>query len=99
MAEQLVHNLAAEFDPEKYTDEYRANLMKLIRAKMSGKKLKGSRATEKVEQDDKVVDLMARLRQSLAEGKGKKTASGRGARKKTTARAGGRASARSKKTA
>jgi DNA end-binding protein Ku len=99
MAEQLVHNLAAEFDPEKYTDEYRANLMKLIRAKMSGKRLKGSRATAKVEQDDKVVDLMARLRQSLAEGKEKKAASGRGARKKTAARVGGRAAARSKKTA
>ena len=87
MAEQLVHNLAAEFDPEKYTDEYRANLMKLIRAKMSGKKVRGSRATESAQPDDKVVDLMARLRQSLAEGKGKKAASGRGARKKTAGRA------------
>ena len=41
-----------------------------------------------VEQDDKVVDLMARLSQSLAEGKGTKATSDRGARKKTAARAG-----------
>lgn len=94
MAEQLVHNLAADFDPEKYTDEYRANLMKLIRAKMHGKKLKGARATPQTEQDDKVVDLMARLKQSLAEGKPKKAASGSRTRRKTAAR-----STRSKKTA
>lgn len=94
MAEQLVHNLAADFDPEKYTDEYRANLMKLIRAKMHGKKLKGARATPQAEQDDKVVDLMARLKQSLAEGKPKKAASGSRTRRKTAAR-----STRSKKTA
>lgn len=90
MAEQLVHNLAAEFDPEKYTDEYRANLMKLIRAKMHGKKIKGSTAPAQATHDDKVVDLMARLKASLAQGKQKKTASSARtrtrARKKTTTR-------------
>ena len=85
MAEQLVHNLAAEFDPAKYTDEYRANLMKIIRAKMSGRKVKGVRATAAATHDDKVVDLMARLRQSLEEGK-KKPAHATRARKKTTVR-------------
>lgn len=85
MAEQLVHNLAAEFDPEKYTDEYRANLMKIIRAKMSGKKVKGARAVTPATQDDKVVDLMARLRESLAEGR-KKPAHATRARKKTATR-------------
>ena len=86
MAEQLVHNLAADFDPEKYTDEYRANLMKLIRAKMQGKKLKSPRATKSGADDDKVVDLMSRLRQSLAEGKPRKPAHPPRARKKTAAR-------------
>jgi DNA end-binding protein Ku len=81
----LVHNLAADFDPEKYTDEYRANLMKIIRAKMSGKKVKGVRATAAATHDDKVVDLMARLRQSLEEGK-KKPAHATRARKKTATR-------------
>lgn len=95
MAEQLVHNLAADFDPEKYTDEYRANLMKLIRAKMQGKKLRGTRTTAPSSQDAKVVDLMARLRQSLAEGKHKKPVSASRARKKTATRT----TTRSKKTA
>ena len=92
MAEQLVHNLAADFDPEKYTDEYRANLMKLIRAKMQGKKLRGAAATAEPGDDDKVVDLMSRLRQSLAEGK-KKPAAAR-TRRKTPGRANGRANGR-----
>ncbi|HXF25311.1 MAG TPA: Ku protein, partial [Gemmatimonadaceae bacterium] len=85
MAEQLVHNLAADFDPDKYTDEYRANLMKIIRAKMSGKKVKGVRTATAVTDDDKVVDLMARLRESLAEGK-KKPARAARARRKTAVR-------------
>jgi DNA end-binding protein Ku len=92
MAEQLVHNLAADFDPAKYTDEYRANLMKLIRAKMHGKKLKGVPSNTETVHDDKVVDLMARLRQSLAEGKPRKAAR---SRKKAAAKAAGRASTRS----
>jgi len=85
MAEQLVHNLAADFDPDKYTDEYRANLMKIIHAKMSGKKVKGVRTTAAATHDDKVIDLMSRLRESLAEGK-KKPAHAARARKKTTTR-------------
>jgi len=85
MAEQLVHNLAADFDPDKYTDEYRANLMKIIHAKMSGKKVKGVRTTAAATHDDKVIDLMSRLRESLAEGK-KKPAHTARARKKTTTR-------------
>lgn len=72
MAEQLVHNLAGEFDPEKYTDEYRANLMKIIRAKMQGKKVKAADATREGVKDDKVIDLMDRLRESLKEQKPKR---------------------------
>lgn len=81
MAEQLIENLAAKFDPEKYTDEYRANLMKLIRAKARGKKLKSVPAEKDAGDDGKVVDLMARLRESLAEGKSTKW-TGKNARRK-----------------
>ena len=37
MAKALVNSLAAEWDPSKYTDEYRDNLMRIIKAKMKGK--------------------------------------------------------------
>lgn len=63
MARALVQNLADKWDPTQYTDEYRANLMKIIKAKLKGTK---PRLTEHVEpQQAEVVDLMERLRQSL----------------------------------
>lgn len=48
---------------EKYTDDYRDNLMRVIKARMKGERLrlKGAEAPPNAE----VVDLMERLRQSL----------------------------------
>jgi DNA end-binding protein Ku len=63
MARMLIDNLAAEWDPSKYTDEYRENLMKLIHARMKGERPKLPPAEDVPE--GKVVDLMERLRQSL----------------------------------
>jgi DNA end-binding protein Ku len=37
MAKTLVEQFADTWDPGQYTDEYRANLMKIIKAKMKGK--------------------------------------------------------------
>jgi DNA end-binding protein Ku len=71
MAEQLVENLAEPFDPSKYTDDYRANLMTVIRAKMRGKKIK-LEEPEGQPVDSGVLDLMSRLRASLEQGSGKK---------------------------
>jgi DNA end-binding protein Ku len=63
MAVTLVENLADTWDPNQFTDEYRENLMKIIKAKLKGKE---PRLTEHVEpQQAEVVDLMERLRQSL----------------------------------
>ena len=67
MALQLIDSLSAKWEPEKYTDEYRDNLMRVIQAKLKGKK---PRLTEReTPQQAEVVDLMERLRASL-EGKG-----------------------------
>lgn len=71
MAKMLVNNLAAEWDPAKYTDEYRDNLLKLIKARMKGERPK-LRAAEEPRQAE-VVDLMERLRQSLETRKGAST--------------------------
>jgi DNA end-binding protein Ku len=67
MALALVENLSAEWKPEKYTDEYRENLMRLIHAKMKGRKPKLKE--EERPQDAQVIDLMERLQRSLAAGK------------------------------
>ena len=67
MAEQLVGNLSTSFDPAKYTDDYRANLMKIIRAKMKGKKIEVAEPEEP--ESTQVVDLITRLQESLEMGK------------------------------
>ena len=70
MAKQLVESLSAKWEPEKYTDEYRDNLMRIIKGKLKGKapRLKERETPQQAE----VIDLMARLRASL-EGTGRKT--------------------------
>jgi DNA end-binding protein Ku len=67
MAKQLVENLAEPFDPARYTDDYRSNLMKLIRAKRKGKKVTAAEPLPDDDEDSKVLDLMSRLQASLAE--------------------------------
>lgn len=67
MAEELIANLAEPFDPERYTDDYRANLMKVIKAKMKGKKPKLDEPAT-ADPDAGVLDLMSKLRASLDQG-------------------------------
>jgi DNA end-binding protein Ku len=75
MAATLVESLAAEWTPDKYTDDYRENLMKVIRAKMKGRTVKLT--AEEEPQSAEVVDLMERLRQSLQGARAsRKTAAG-----------------------
>jgi DNA end-binding protein Ku len=83
MALQLVESLAGTWEPEKYTDEYRDNLMKIIRAKVKGKEPRLE--ARDVKQPADVINLMERLRASL-EGKGAakgRTAAGAGKAGKT----------------
>ena len=90
MAASLVESLAAEWNPEKYTDDYRDNLMKVIKAKMKGKP--ADLVSEEPHHDAKVVDLMERLRQSLdASSRGR---GGRQGARKTTATTARRAARR-----
>jgi DNA end-binding protein Ku len=63
MARTLVEQLADTWDPAQYTDEYRANLMKIIKARMKGRE--AHLAAPEEPQQAEVVDLMERLRRSL----------------------------------
>jgi DNA end-binding protein Ku len=60
MAKSLVENLSASFDPSKYTDTYRSELMELIKQKAEGVPL-----PDQPEQEAEVVDLMQALRESV----------------------------------
>src|SRR5262249_60442503 len=66
MAKMLVNNLAADWDPAKYTDQYGENLMRIIQAKVKGKHVDLEPETQPRQAE--VVDLMERLRRSLAQG-------------------------------
>jgi DNA end-binding protein Ku len=68
MAKSLVENLSDEFKPDKYDDRYRKELLDLIRKKAKGKKLPEPEEPEEAE----VVDLMAALRESVAQTKKQK---------------------------
>jgi DNA end-binding protein Ku len=69
VAHQLIEALADEWDPEKYKDSFQENLKKLIEAKLEGGEVA---AVEKPKKLAPVVDLMAALKQSLAQMEGRK---------------------------
>src|SRR5207245_7827906 len=69
VAHQLIEALAADWDPEKYHDSFQENVKKLIETKLEGGKIA---EVEKPKKLAPVVDLMAALKQSLAEKEGKK---------------------------
>jgi len=69
VAHQLIEALAAEWDPEKYKDTFQENLKKLIETKLEGGEVA---AVEKPKKLAPVIDLMAALKESLAQMEGKK---------------------------
>lgn len=83
MAKTLVESLADDWKPEKYADDYRNNLMRVIKAKIKGEKPK--LVVEEAPKSAEVVDLMERLRRSL-EGRGKTPARAAAKRKKSSRR-------------
>jgi DNA end-binding protein Ku len=70
MARQLVESLASEsFEPGKYRDEYREQLLDLIERKAAGEEIVAEPAPEA---PAKVLDLVAALEASLAKAEGAK---------------------------
>ncbi|PLR78402.1 Ku protein [Bacillus sp. V3-13] len=65
----LIDQLTTEFEPEKYTDDYRNALLELIEAKRTGKE---TVAPAEKEPKSNVTDLMAALQASIDKTKPKK---------------------------
>jgi DNA end-binding protein Ku len=61
MAKALIESLADTFDPQRYKDEYKEAVMKVVKAKMEGEVIEAPEAP----QPAKVMDLMEALRQSV----------------------------------
>ena len=100
MARQLIDSLTADFDPDKYHDEYREAVLDLIERKAEGEEVVLQPAAEEPE---KVPDLMAALEASLAAAKKedggsrprRRGAADGGGAKKQPARRGSRARSKS----
>ena len=82
MAKSLIENLSGSFKPEKYDDEFRKELLKLLRAKAKGKEL----PEPKQEEEAEVVDLMAALRESVERSKKQQNGKKRTARRRKPAK-------------
>jgi len=63
VAHQLIEALAGDFEPEKYHDTFEENLKTLIKARLEGEEVT---PVEKPKKMAPVVDLMAALKESLA---------------------------------
>ena len=61
LARQLIENLAAGFEPEKYSDTYQDSLRSLVDAKMAGREVTAVQHHAVAP----VIDLMAALKKSL----------------------------------
>jgi DNA end-binding protein Ku len=68
MAEALISSMTGEFDPEEFSDDYRAAMEQLLEAKQSGGEVQP--APEAEEAGAAVVDLMSALRRSVERARG-----------------------------
>jgi len=92
LAQRLIEEFASDWDAEKYTDDYRQNIMRIVEAKRARMKPDLERPSDP--QSAQVIDLMERLRKSLGTrradtAKAAKAAKAKGPRKparKTAAR-------------
>jgi DNA end-binding protein Ku len=70
LAEHIISTKLGDFDPSAFDDRYEAALADLVRAKLEGRPLPKKAEPAR----DKVVDLMAALRESAKAAKGRKAA-------------------------
>ncbi len=61
MAKSLVDNLTAKFEPQKYASKYREALHKMIESKIQNEEVE----IPEIRRDEKVVDLLEALRESV----------------------------------
>ena len=82
LAEQLISSLSEKFKPEQYRDDFRREVEALMKKKAKGKHVNLATPEKKTKNSSggKVIDLMAKLEQSL-KGKNKRAAGNQTARR------------------
>jgi DNA end-binding protein Ku len=84
MAKQLIENLTEPFDPSRYTDDYREELLRVIHGKIEGRVSEPARRAS----SPQVIDIMSALKASLDETR--RPGRGAGKRGARSAAGGGR---------
>jgi DNA end-binding protein Ku len=83
MAKQLIESLSSEFDPDKYEDTYRKQVLDFIKKKAKGKTVE---IEHHEEERPAVADLMDALRASVEGSRGKRKAASKSSRRRTSQR-------------
>lgn len=83
MARQLIQQLADNFKPDEFVDQYREQLQELAERKIEGEEVTIAAAPE--EEPAPVVDLMEALKASVAEAKKKKPAAKKTSKRRASA--------------
>ncbi len=97
MAQQLIDSLSSEFDPSRYKDEYREQVLELIEKKAAGEEIA---VQPQAEEPARVPDLMAALEASLAAVKDKDGGdNGKAETKKSSSKSSGSKSSSKKEKA
>jgi DNA end-binding protein Ku len=112
MAKKLIDNLTEPWDPKRYTDDYRKELLRVIHEKVEGREVA---EVEEPEPEPKVIDIMSALKASLdrtgqsaagrrgrasrssSAGKSRRSAGSTGRKRTAAARAGGKQTKRLRK--
>jgi DNA end-binding protein Ku len=97
MAKQLIESLTSDFDPDKYRDEYREELLDLLERKAEGKEVVSAPTEEP--KPTKAPDLMAALEESLAAVRGEEAESNGGSDGKSDGKAKSKSGSGSKSSA
>jgi DNA end-binding protein Ku len=101
MASQIIDSLTSKWDPSRYHDTYREQVLELLKKKAAGKEIV---TDEPEEEEGQVLDLMAALEASLEDAKKGGTKKASGAKKssrakKTTKKKSSSSRSRAKKSA
>jgi DNA end-binding protein Ku len=96
MAEQLVESLAADFQPQKYSDSYRKQVLELIERKAEGKEIAVQPVVE--EAPAPAPDLMSALKASLDAVRAREDSAAKPRKKPTAAKTAAKKTAAKKST-
>src|SRR5919108_1277415 len=96
MAKQLIESLTSDFEPDKYRDEYREELLDLLERKAEGFFIVSAPTEEP--KPTKAPDLMAALEESLAAVQGEELAGDGGAKRKPRRKAAAKSSSSGRKS-